>query len=267
MSLTPAQRAARDGRLTASRVGILMSGDDAALLDLWREMVGDPGYEEPDLSDVWAVQLGACTEQLHLDWLERRLGSPVTRRGEVVLHPEADWACCTLDGYIESQGAPVEVKHVGAWSKPEEIRARYIAQLHWQMLVTGAPKVLFSVIYGAKEPESTVIDFDPLYGHELWQRANAFMECVRNLTPPVAMAPVAVPVAPEKWREVPMTGSNAWASHAADWLQHRAAAKTFGAAEKEIKALVEADVGRAFGYGIECRRDKAGRLSIKEVTA
>lgn len=97
--LTPEQLKARDGKLTASRVGVLMSGDEAKILSLWREMLG---LQEPeDLSGVWAVRRGEATEQLNLDWFERKTGKKVTRRGEVVVHPEHDWAACTLDGWIE----------------------------------------------------------------------------------------------------------------------------------------------------------------------
>ena len=83
--LTEAQCRARDGKLTASRVGVLMSGDEAAIYALWREMIGDPDYKPEDLSDVWAVQLGSCTENLNLDWYERRTGRSVTRCGDVVV--------------------------------------------------------------------------------------------------------------------------------------------------------------------------------------
>lgn len=58
MSLTTEQLRQRDGKLTASRIGVLMSGDEAELLDLWREMVGDPSYHAPDFDSIWPVQLG-----------------------------------------------------------------------------------------------------------------------------------------------------------------------------------------------------------------
>ena len=63
--LSPAQIQARDGRLTASRVACLMSGDEAEILNLWRELCGGD-FEQEDLSGVWPVQLGSCTEDLNL---------------------------------------------------------------------------------------------------------------------------------------------------------------------------------------------------------
>src|SRR4029077_7712576 len=87
--LSPAQIEARKGKLTASRVAALMTGDAEKILRLYREMIGEA--VEEDLSDVWAVQLGAATESLNLDWYEMRR-NPLSRRGEVVVHPRHDWA-------------------------------------------------------------------------------------------------------------------------------------------------------------------------------
>lgn len=96
--LTVDQLQAREGKITASRVGVLMSGDEAKILALWREMLGLE--EPPDLSGVWPVRRGEATEQLNLDWFQEKQGKPVIRRGEVVVHPDYDWAACTLDGWI-----------------------------------------------------------------------------------------------------------------------------------------------------------------------
>ena len=61
MALTKQQQAAREGRLTASGVGVLMRGDPEPIRDLWRELVGDPTWKPKDFSDNWAVQLGVAT--------------------------------------------------------------------------------------------------------------------------------------------------------------------------------------------------------------
>jgi len=68
-------------------------------------------------------------------------------------------------------------------------------------------------------------------------------------------------------REVCLEGSNAWAAAAADWLAHREAAKCHAAAVSQVKELVEPDVARAFGHGIEARRSKAGAVTIRELSA
>ena len=77
---------------------------------------------------------------------------------------------------------------------------------------------------------------------------------------------MAAPVLPEALRTVDMTGSNTWADAAARLLAHHAAAKSFDAAVKDIKALIEPDVKLAYGHGIRANRAKNGAVKITEVT-
>lgn len=263
VALTEEQLRQRDGRLTASRVACLMSGDEAKILNLWREMVGDPEFVEEDLSDVWAVALGSVTEALNLDWYERRSGRPVTRRGEVVISPDANWAAATLDGWDDTVPAPIECKHVGGYERREVVIARYQPQMHWQMIVTGTHRVMLSLIEGTKEPVVEPIDWDAEYGAELWRRAEDFMRHVESLTPPVAIPAVAAPIIAVK--ELAMDGNNLWVDSAYNWLTHGKNARLFVAAEKELKSMVPADCKRAYGAGIQVLRDRAGRLSVKEL--
>lgn len=261
--LSPDQIKQRDGKLTASRVACLMTGDEAKIMNLWRELVGDPDFVEEDLSGVWAVQLGSFTESLNLDWYERRTGKPLSRRGDVVVHPEFDWAAATLDAWDDQIGAPVECKHVGGFEPRERILERYAPQAHWQMMVSSASCCVFSIIEGAREPVIEIVEFDTAYGVELMNRAAAFMICVNTMTPPVACAPVAAPVKAVKTYD--MQGNNQWASEAVTWMMTRQAAKDFAASEKSIKALVPADAIKCHGHGMTVSRNKAGSLSIREM--
>lgn len=260
--LSPDQIRLRDGRLTASRVACLMTGDPDRLMNLWREMTGDPTFEPEDLSGVWAVHLGSFTESLNLAWYERRTGKPLSRMGEVVIHPN-DWAACTLDAWDDDLAAPVECKHVGGFEKTAAILERYAPQAHWQMIVTGAKECVFSIIEGAREPIIERVSYDDTYAAELWSRAERFMECVETLTPPVILPPVTPPAKPEKAYDY--STNNKWVSEALAWSVNRQAAKDFAAADRELKALVPPDAIRVLGGGIECKRDRAGRLSIKEM--
>jgi predicted phage-related endonuclease len=54
----------------------IMSGDEAALIRLWREKRGES--EPRDLSDNLIVQLGVATEALNRGWYERNAGRVVT---------------------------------------------------------------------------------------------------------------------------------------------------------------------------------------------
>jgi predicted phage-related endonuclease len=261
--LNPDQIKARDGRLTASRVACLMTGDAEKIMNLWRELVGDPAFVPEDLSDVWAVQLGSHTEALNLDWYEKRTGKPLSRRGEVVVMSEPqEWAAATLDAWDDDLASPVECKHVGGFEKTSAILERYAPQAHWQMIVTGARKCVFSIIEGAREPVIEVVEYDEAYAAELRRRASDFMDCVRSLTPPVTLAPVAAPVKAEQTYD--MTGNNSFASEAVTWITTRQSAKDNAVADKALKAMVPADAAKCFGHGITISRNKAGSLSIRE---
>lgn len=261
--LNAEQIKARDGRLTASRVACLMTGDADKIMNLWRELVGDPAFVDDDLSDVWPVQLGTCTEALNLEWYERRTGRDLSRHGEVVLRPGFEWAACTLDAFDAQLLAPVECKHVGGFEKHETIIARYMPQMHWQMLCTGTNLCMLSVIEGAREPVIDQVQFDGAYASELWDRAFRFMQCVWNLTPPIELAPVAAPVKAVKSYD--MTGNNTWAAEAVTWITTRQAAKDNAAADKAIKKLVPDDAAKCTGHGIAVSRSRAGSITIKEL--
>lgn len=259
--LTAEQIKARAGKLTASRVGILMSGDDQKVYDLWREVSGDPDYTAPDLSRVWPVQLGSHTEVLNLDWYELKRDRQVTRRGEVVIHPRYKWAAATLDGWDSDERVPIETKHVGGREPLDKILARYHPQFTWQMIVTETSYLYASIIEAANEPLIERIEFNRAYAEELWRRAVAFMESVETLTPPVKLPEARAPAPAIVMYD--MTGKNEWASEAVIWLDNVAAGKKVSAAEKSLKSMVPADAKVCRGHGIEITRDRASRLSLR----
>ena len=104
---------------------------------------------------------------------------------------------------------------------------------------------------------------DWLYQIELLDAEQRFWTCVLSGTEPVAVEPPPPPK-PIGTREMCLEGNNAWASAAFDWLQHREAAKLHALACTSIKALVEEDVARAFGHGIEAKRNKSGAITVRE---
>jgi len=258
MALSAAQLAARAGKLTSSRVACLMTGDAEKILRLYREMIGEA--TEDDLSGVWAVRLGETTEALNLEWFERK-NSPVSRRGEVVVHALYPWAACTLDGWCDTLQCPIEAKHVGGREPLEVVIERYQPQMQWAMEVTCAEQCGLSVIMGANDPVVEFIERDASYAQELVARGSQFMNCVRMRTPPVALPPAPVPIVADKTYD--MQGNNVWGSAADAWLQHRDAAEACKNAEKVLKAAVPADAKKAVGYGVQVTRDRVGRLSLR----
>lgn len=259
--LTPEQIKAREGKLTASRVGALMSGSEKDVLDLWREMIGDPEYAPVDLSNIWPVALGSYTEGLNLDWYERKLHREVTRRGEVVVHPEFPWAACTLDGWDSEEKVAIECKHVGGHETLHAVLARYAAQFHWTMAVTETTHLFASIIEGANEPLRERITYNHGYGEELWRRAEHFMQCVETMSPPNGMGAIESPVDPVVTYD--MAKNNRWCDQAITWKENIAASKKIKTAEAELKSMVPADAVRVHGAGVEIKRDRAGRLSLR----
>lgn len=257
--LTPEQQALRKGRLTASRVAALVSGDPAKIYQLWLEMTNQA--PEEDLSKNWAVQLGAVTEALNLDWYEANSGHLLSRRGHVMIHPMHDWAACTLDGYDDELHCPVEAKHVAGFEPAEMIIDRYQPQMHWAMSCTGATECALTQIRGAAPPIVDYIPFDQAYADTLFERGEYFMMCVEMRKPPVKLAPVPPPI--DATAVIDMTFNNKWAAYADEWLQAKPIADRCDELNKLIKAMIPPEGKRIFGHGIRVSRDRAGRLSLR----
>jgi predicted phage-related endonuclease len=260
--LTATQIEARKGKLTASRVAVLMTGDSQGILRLYQELRGE--IEPEDLSRVWPVRLGEATEQLNLDWFEMKNRMPVMRRGEVMLHPDHEWAACTLDGWVEAadSGYPIEAKCVGGREPIEVVIDRYQPQLQWQMFVTGAKQIALTIIVSAHEPVVEYIDRVDTYVAEMVARAQQFMRFVERGEPPVVLDPVPPPADATKIYD--MTGQNSWADPAADWLDTREASKRNADAAIVLKHLVPPDAKKCHGHGVIVTRDRAGRLSLRQ---
>jgi putative phage-type endonuclease len=251
---------ARAGKLTASRVACLMEGNAEAILRLYQEMIGE---EQPEnLDDVWPVQLGNATEQLQLDWFERKQRQIVSRRGEVVIHPSLPWAAATIDGWVDELRCPIEVKHTSGREPAEVLVARYSPQVQWQMEVCGADQCAFSIIFGAAEPVVDFLERDDGYIREMIERGRQFMSFVERRVPPVVLPPVPAPIIADKSYD--MTASNEWCSYAIEWLTTRDAAGINEDSSKLLKSLVPADAKKAHGAGVSITRNRAGHLSLRE---
>ncbi len=247
-----------------SDANVILSGDRDRILRLWREKRGEA--EGEDLSSVLAVMLGRWTEAFNRQWYQKLSGEQVRAAGTSLVCSRHSWRRCTLDGLVERSGAVWEAKHTSAFAKPEELLERYMPQLQHNMAVAGAGTAILSVIFGNHKYEMIEVASDWLYQLELLEAEQRFWDCVVSGREPVAAEPPPVP-RPIGTREICLEGSNAWASAAADWLTHREAAKSHASAVTLIKSLVEPDVARAFGHGIEARRSKAGAISIRELGA
>src|SRR6516164_4468604 len=158
---------------------IIMGGDEAALLRLWREKRGEA--EPEDLSSNLVVQLGAATEELNRIWYERNTGPPVTDVQRRVRHSAIPWMVATLDGTVEATGAVFESKFMLPWSFSEEAAAeKYMAQLQHNMWVTHLRTSVLSIITGGGKWVEITIPVDPLYLSVLVSAEKKFWRCVQS---------------------------------------------------------------------------------------
>jgi predicted phage-related endonuclease len=245
-----------------SDANVILSGDEVALRELWLEKRGEAKHA--DLSDKLAVMLGAWTEAFNRQWFEQLTNDRVVEIGRSVTCPKFTWRRCTVDGFLQSNGAVWEAKHTSAFAKADEVLERYMPQLQHNMAVTGQEFAVLSVIFGNHKFEIFEIAADWLYQLELLDAEQWFWECVITGREPVAVDPPPAP-RPAGTREVCLEGNNAWAFAAGDWLKHREAAKAHASACASIKSLVEVDVSRAFGHGVEAKRSKSGAITIREL--
>jgi predicted phage-related endonuclease len=264
LGLLAAEREQRRSFIGGSDANIILSGDRERILKLWREKRGEADPE--DLSGSLAVMLGCWTEAFNRQWYERLSGERVSSKGHSFTCARYSWRRCTVDGLVQSSGAVWEAKHTSAFAKAEEVLERYMPQLQHNMAVCEAERAMLSVIFGNHKYEMIEVASDWLYQLELLEAEQNFWDCVASGEEPVIADPPAAP-RPIGTREVCLEGNNAWASAALDWLEHRQAAKIHGAATTLIKTLVEDDVGRAFGHGIEAKRSKSGAITIRECVA
>lgn len=262
LGLSAVAVAGRVESIGGSDANTILSGSAERILRLWREKRGEENPE--DLSDKLPVMLGCWTEAFNRQWYEKLSGERVSRISQHLRCPVRSWRTATLDGFVDAKHAIWEAKHTSPFVKSEELLARYMPQLQHNMAVAGCEVALLSVLFGNSKWEVYEVAADWMYQEDLLEAEMRFWHCVKSGEPPaitiISHAPKPVGV-----REVCMTGHNAWAAFASDWLEHRKAAKKHATATSSLKELVEDDVARAFGHGIEAKRSKAGAITIREV--
>jgi hypothetical protein len=161
------------------------------------------------------------------------------------------------------KGYAIECKHVGGREPMETNINRWQPQLQWIMCCTQSKKIALSTIEGANEPRIDIIDRDDEYIAEMIHRGAQFMDCVARRIPPVHLAPIPGPVVVSKTYD--MSGDNRWATAAATWLVTKDAAREHAEAEKNLKEIMPPDAKKCTGYGVVITRNRAGRLSLREL--
>jgi predicted phage-related endonuclease len=241
--------------LGGSDARIIMGGDEAALVRLWREKRGEA--EPEDLSGNLIVQLGTATEDLNRSWYERNTGRRVRDVQRQVRHSAISWMVATLDGIVEGTEAVFESKFMLPWSFSEVAAAeKYMPQLQHNMWVTHLRTSVLSIITGGGKWLEIAIPMDPLYLSVLVSAEKKFWRCVQSGEVPHLV--MAEPPRPriEAIRIVDMSASNSWAEFAALFRNTRAAFLDHERARSELKALMPEDAREAIGHGVKAKRSK-----------
>jgi predicted phage-related endonuclease len=244
-----------------SDAGIIMGGDQDALLRLWREKRGE--LEPEDLSDNLVVQLGLVTEELNRRWFQTNSGQVLTDIQRQIRHPALRWMAATLDGRVEATGAVFEAKFMLPWSFSEEAAAeKYMPQLQHNMWVVAARTAVLSVITGGGKWVEITTHADPLYQHLIVTAERKFWRCVESGEPPRPFGVEPPKPRIDAVRVVDMTASNSWAEFAGLFRRTRQAFLEHERSKTELKALMPQDAKQAIGHGIRVKRSKSGAVSF-----
>jgi hypothetical protein len=262
MPLTAEQHARRDGKVGASFAPHLMAGDQNKMVQEWMRLVGHPDYAPEDLSRNWPVQFGSFIEPFALDWHVMKTGKLLTHLGEWVSHPELPHVGATLDAYRPDDATVIDCKAPGAHRRLDDVLAFYPSQLVVQRACMKADAAALLIVHGGAEPTEYTVTWDEDYEREVWARVAWFWNCVETLQPPGPLPKAKDPVSAA--RIVDMNGNNEWGFFARQWLVNKQAATDFNAASKTLKSLMEPDVSKAFGHGIQATRARNGAITIKE---
>src|SRR5215831_9970042 len=247
--------------IRGSDVRIIMGGDEAALLRLWREKRGEA--EPEDLSGNLIVQLGFATEDLNRRWYQANSGQALIDVQRHIRHPALRWMAATLDGRVEATGAVFEAKFMLPWAFSEEAAAeKYMPQLEHNMWVVAARSAVLSVITGGGKWVEITTHADPLYQHLIVTAERKFWRCVESGEPPHLFGVEPPKPRIEAVRIVDMSGSNSWVEFAGLFRSTRQAFLDHERSKTELKALMPEDAKEAVGHGIRAKRSKSGAVSF-----
>jgi len=240
---------------------IIMGGDEAALVRLWREKRGDA--EPEDLSGNLIVQLGTVTEDLNRGWYERNSGRRVTSVQRHVKHALLPWMAATLDGIVQETQAVFEAKFMLPWSFSEEAAAaKYMPQLQHNMWVTHLRTSVLSIITGGGKWVEITIPVDPLYLSVLVSAEKKFWRCVQSGETPHLVNAEAPRPRIEAVRIVDMSTSNSWSEFAGLFRTTRNGFLDHERAKSELKTLMPEDAKEAVGHGVRAKRSKSGAVTF-----
>ena len=242
----------------------IMNGEWA---ELYQEKVGL--VEPKDLTDVFAVQLGAFTEDFNLNWWVQSHSPGYTMAGtQRVLQHELKFE----GGYVPFKGTAdmmcvdnqkksyiVEAKHTNAFTNMTDVIERYMPQIQFYMHLHNMhcevhdykpDGCYLSVIFGNSKWESKHVGFDPVYCANMLGKITQFWEHVIKKSPPIdrdAETPDISSITIDRKVKLDMNRDNEWMSDAHDYVDTLESAKKNESAKKRLMSHIPPDV-----YQMDC---------------
>lgn len=187
IGLTPANLAAREGKLTASDWAAALGYHPFKTpLQLYREKRG-----EAEATVNWEpAEIGHLIESAILSIGVHRTGLKIQPNSDFVVHPEFEWAGCTPDAFSDDDGT-VDAKNVGArmahhWDNDAPVY--YDIQRRIQIACTRKKRGHLFALIGGNDFRVYTIERDEEYERYLLAKGREFMERVWNGEPPEATA-------------------------------------------------------------------------------
>ena len=183
---TPAWLQWRLNGITATEASAAIGASKwSSPLDVYKQKL-DPQPHEPSKYEEWGTLL---EDTIKFGKFAKMHPEFEVRQGACY---EDDWRKCSLDGELWRDGkceAILEIKtgrDDSAWAPVPEY---YMAQVQWQMHVTGIHKVYFAVLINGCDYFEREVDYDPIYCEELEKACLALWQAICTKTPPPPSKP------------------------------------------------------------------------------
>lgn len=154
-------------------------------LDVYKQKL-NPQPHEPSKYEEWGTLL---EDTIKFKKFAKMHPEFEVKQGECY---EDEWRKCSLDGELWRDGkweAILEIKtgrDITAWDPVPEY---YMAQVQWQMHVTGIKKVYFAVLINGCDYLERVVEYDPQYCEELEVACAKLWKAICDKEPPAPTKP------------------------------------------------------------------------------
>lgn len=231
-------------------------------LELWQIKTGRA--ESEDLSRNIAVQLGIWTENFNLQWFEQEHSAIIHNHQ---YEYEQQIGSVPVKGTVDGMwnGAIVEAKHTNAMNSMDHVVEYYMPQIQTYARLAKADGAWLSVIFGNNKWESCFVRYDEEYFNSMWAVVSDFWSYVIRDQEPVGIDIPSLStdnIQIDNMVKRDASKDNAFVDAAHTYIEHEEAARVFGAAKADLKAMVGSNEREVYCDLLTVKRDKRGALRI-----